>query len=155
MARDYADHLEQQKQKSTLQLLFRAARLLNECALERARGTAGLAALRNAHMSLMPHIDLEGTRLVDLADRVGITKQAVGQLVDDLEAFGVCGRIPDPSDGRAKLIRFTPKGRRQILKGLDLLIDLEKELAEELGPRTLSELNRTLGRVLRSELLKQ
>ncbi len=148
--KDYERELEQQKSASTLQLLFKAARLLNEHALAR---TESDVELRAAHTALVPHIDLEGTRLVELARRVGTSKQAVGQLVDDLEALGTCERVADPNDGRAKLIRFSAKGRRQLLDGLSLLRQIEAELARELGERRMQQLKRTLERILASELL--
>jgi hypothetical protein len=50
---------------------------------------AGRPRLRRSHTSLLPHIDLGGTRVTDLAERLGVSKQAASQLVDDLEAIGV------------------------------------------------------------------
>jgi DNA-binding MarR family transcriptional regulator len=149
----YRTELENQKSASTLQLLFKAARLLNEVALRRTRERTGVPELRTAYTSLLPHIDLEGTRLVELARRAGISKQAVGQLVDELEALGTCERVPDRSDGRAKLVRFSKRGRRQLLEGLALLRKLESELAAQIGRRRVEELRRTLTLILDSDLV--
>ena len=63
-------------------------------------------AIRPAHTALFPHIDLSGTRQTALARRMGVSKQAVGQLVSELEQMGALERVPDPSDGRARLVRF-------------------------------------------------
>src|SRR5256885_13963788 len=100
--------LAARKQASVGQLLFKAARLFNERAMARVQRRVPEARL--AHTALLPHIDLDGTRQTEIARRAGITKQAVGQLVDDLIALGLVEREPDPLDGRAHLVRFTDDG---------------------------------------------
>ena len=54
-------------------------------------------------------VDRAGTRLSDLAQRATITKQAMMQLVDDLQEMGCVRRVPDPQDARAKTVRLTAK----------------------------------------------
>lgn len=135
--------LERQKRASAGQLLLRAARLLNERAISRIQAE-GAAGVRLSHTALLPHIDFEGTRVVDLAARVGVTKQAVSKMVDELEALGLLERAPDPDDRRAKRVRFTEKGLRSMLYGLEVLRALEEELAGELGPARMDELRETL-----------
>ena len=129
--------------RSTFELLFRAARLVNERAIARIQ-RAGASNLRLAHTGLFPHITDAGIRQTELADKLGVTKQAIGPLVDDLERDGVVERIPDPADARAKLVRWTAKGRRALREGLGVLAQLEAELAEEVGPRKLAALADTL-----------
>lgn len=143
----YARKLAAAKRQSPLQLLFKASRLMNEVALART-AQRGKAPLRASHTQLLPHIALTGTRLSDLAERLGISKQATGQLVDDLEALGALERIADPSDGRAKLIRFTALGQEQLLDGLRLLGELERELEKDLGKPQLTALGRALERLI-------
>lgn len=133
--RAFRSELEREKRRTALEALFRLSRLLNETAIDRLRERTGSAGLRAAHTALLPHIDLEGTRLTVLAERVGVTKQAVAQLLDELESLGVIERVPDPGDGRAKLVRFSPKGRVGLLAGLELLRELEGELAAALGAK--------------------
>ena len=141
---DFRQQFEARKSEATLQILFKVARLTNEHALAKLYARQPGAAIRAAHTALLPHIDLDGTRISVLADRVGITKQAVGQLVDELERIGMCERVADPSDGRAKLVRFTNKGRRGLLEGLELLRSVEAEFSEVIGPRRMQQLHRTL-----------
>src|SRR5688572_1191774 len=129
----FASQLEAAKGASTLQLLFKAARLLDEQALARAARESGRPPLRRAHTSLLPHVDLGGTRITDLAQRLGVSKQAASQLVDDLEQLGVLAREPDPDDARARRVVFTPRGRAGLLEGLALLRELEAELTREIG----------------------
>src|SRR5437667_167757 len=73
--------LQSRKQASVGQLLFKAARLFNERAMARVQKKVPQAKL--VHTTLLPHIDLDGTRQTEIARRAGITKQAVGQLVDE------------------------------------------------------------------------
>ena len=129
--------------RSTFELLFRAARLVNERAVARMQ-QAGATRLRLAHTSLLPHITDAGVRQTELADKLGVTKQAIGPLIDDLEHEGIVERIADPSDARAKLVRWTAKGRRALRHGIGVLAELEAELATEVGARRLAELADTL-----------
>lgn len=144
-ARDEAfpRELERAKRESTLQVLFKVARLLDELALERA-AQGGAPRFRRSHTSLLPHIALTGTRITELADRVGISKQAVSQLVDDLEGVGVLARVPDPDDARARRVIFTERGRKALLEGLTTLQELEQELAAELGADRMQSLREAL-----------
>jgi DNA-binding MarR family transcriptional regulator len=141
--------LERRKRGSVFQQLFRLARLLDEAAVARV-GSTGAPRLRTSHTALLPHLDLEGTRLVDLAARVGVTKQAVGQLVDDLEAMGVVERIPDPEDGRARRVRFTRAGFQALLQGLGVLEGLEQELAGAIGRPAMERLRGGVEAALRA-----
>ena len=131
---------------ATLQLLFKASRLANERALAQAAAVAGPAGgrMRPAHTALLPHLDFEGIRLTELAARVGVTKQAVGQLVDDLAALGLVERLDDPTDKRAKRIRFSRRGYGVLMQGLGVLRELEAGLAAKLGTRRMRELHQTL-----------
>jgi DNA-binding transcriptional ArsR family regulator len=123
---------EARKRASTAQLLFRCARRLNERALERATGE-GLPA-KMSFTQLFPHIPLEepGVRITELASRLGISKQAVGQTVDELEALGVVARVADPSD------------RSGLEVGMGVLEGLEEEIGEELGKARMRALHDAL-----------
>lgn len=135
---------EEAKRASVAQLLFKCARLLNEQAIDKVRSQAKLPNFRMAHTHLFPHIDLTGTRLTDLAARLGVSKQAVGQLVTELEAMGTLERIPDPTDGRAKLICFSEKGKLGLFKGMHILSDMDQELAGKIGRRQMAQLHKAL-----------
>ena len=144
----YRARLEAAKRASLGHLLFRSARLLDELALAQVRAQSGIATLRPAHTKLLPHVDLAGTRLTDLAARLGVSKQAAGQLVQEMEQMGVLERVPHPDDGRARMVRFSARGRRGLLHGLGVLRELEGELAAELGAREVATLRRLLARLL-------
>jgi len=63
-----------------------------------------------ARSSVMPYIGPKGTRQADIVAKMGLSKQAVQQLILDLETSGILRREPDPNDGRGKIVRFTEKG---------------------------------------------
>src|SRR6478609_2720864 len=72
---------------------------------------AGYAEIRPTHGCVFRFIHGgKAMRLTELAGYAGMTKQSVGEIVDDLVALGYVERIPDPQDRRAKLIRLTSKG---------------------------------------------
>jgi DNA-binding MarR family transcriptional regulator len=133
------------KRQSVAQLLFKCARLVNERAIERVNRQVGPEpALRASHTALFPHLTSEGVRGADLAKKLGVTKQAVSQLVAELEYWGVVEQVDDPKDGRAKLVRFTPKGEQGLLQGMAVLRELELELGDKIGKRRMQELHTAL-----------
>src|ERR1700730_5719596 len=96
--------------------LFRGPAQAVQAHITRRLGQMGFGDLSEAHMAVFIHIDHErgsvtdGSRLSVLADRAQMTMQSMGYLVDNLEALGYVERTADPTDGRAKLIRLTPRG---------------------------------------------
>jgi len=142
------------KRGSIAQLLFKCGRIINEIAIERLRKRANQPDLRVAHTHLFPHIDLAGTRLTDLAAKLGLTKQAVGQLVSELVDMGFLEKRPDPSDGRAKLIHFSKQGKESMFNGLALLGELEDNLRTRVGRRKMGQLHQAL-LALEVELVKE
>lgn len=139
----FRSRLEAAKRESTLQVLFKVARLLDEAALARVAERGG-PTLRRSHMALFPHIALEGTRITDLADKLVISKQAVSKLVDDLEQHGVLARMPDPGDARARLVSFTRRGREGFFDGLAVLRELEQTVSGWLGEERFEQLRAAL-----------
>lgn len=144
----FRERLEQAKATSLGQALVKAARLFNERTLRRLRKDPRYAPVRARHLTIFPHLDLEGTRITTLAERMEMTKQGAGQLVRELEELGVVERLPDPSDGRAKLVCFTPRGREAMLDGIRVLRQTESALAEELGRAEMTRLSRSLVRIV-------
>jgi DNA-binding MarR family transcriptional regulator len=133
------------KRQSVAQLLFKCARLVNERAIERVnRGLSPAPALRASHTALFPHLTSRGVRGAELAKKLGITKQAVSQLITELEEWGMVEQVPDPEDGRAKLVRFTRKGEHGLVQGVKVLRDIEQELSEKIGKRRMQELHGAL-----------
>ncbi len=139
---------EARKQANFAQLLFKASRLLNEEALRRVREATGVHDIRAAHTALFPHIPFEGVRLTELARRVGVSKQAVQQLVDELAAMGALSRAADPVDGRAKRIVWTELGKAGLVHGLGVVAGVDADLEATLGPEAVASARHVLGVVI-------
>src|SRR5687767_11082270 len=72
---------------------------------------AGYDDLRVAHNAVAAYLPAEGMRLTQLAQAAGISKQAMAELVSDLVAKGYAKQVPDPTDGRAKIIIWDERGK--------------------------------------------
>jgi DNA-binding MarR family transcriptional regulator len=113
----------------------------------RARATLrerGHTGLQPSHQVIFASIGVEGARLTELAARAGMTKQAMGQLVDDLERLGYVERIPDPADGRAKIVRLTEAGRAFLEDAAEVVAGIWRHYAGLLGERELARLQSAL-----------
>jgi DNA-binding MarR family transcriptional regulator len=86
-----------------------------------------------AHIHITRHVALEGSRLTDLAQRAGMSKQAMGDLVDQCEAWGLVMRATDPRDARARVVRFTPAGVAWLQAFRDAVAQAEAEFRAEVG----------------------
>ena len=127
-----------QPEDNTAALLGQAWTVLGHRILEGVQAAGH--PIRMAHSIVFVHIELDGIRLTELAARASMTPQAMGELVDDLQRLGYVERVPDPSDGRAKLIVLTDHGLDTLQAGLDTISTIEANLADLLGPRRLKEL---------------
>jgi len=86
-----------------------------------------------AHVHITRHLSLQGSRLSELADRANMTKQAMGDLVTQCEAWGLVQREADPHDARARRIVFTEAGLAW-LKAFEMAVaQAEREFREEVG----------------------
>ena len=100
---------------------------------------AGHPDIREGYGCVFGFIDMEhGSRLTELAEGSGFTKQAVGEAVTDLERLGYLERLPDPTDGRAKIIKLTDFGVDAVVKGRRLFAEIEAEWADQLGAELLA-----------------
>lgn len=140
--------LEADKRRTTFQVLLKVARLVNERSLARVNAEAGRAVLRPALANLFPHIALEGTRVTELAAKLGVTKQAVSKLVGELVEQGVVELLPDPADARARLVRFTAHGVTAIHHGMSVFREVERELATVVGEDLMERLGDDLRALL-------
>jgi DNA-binding MarR family transcriptional regulator len=86
---------------------------------------AGFADLRIPHMSVLQFPGPDGVRPGTLAERAGMSKQAMNQLLRSLEGLGYVTRSDAPEEGRARVIRFTKRGRAAYSKIHDILRDIE------------------------------
>ena len=100
--------------------------------------------LRPAHARLMVFLGWEGSRITDIARAQDVSKNAVGQLVTELEELGYVERVPDPADGRAKIVRYTDAGVALIGDAAAIAERLNAEIANIIGTQRLGELRSML-----------
>lgn len=94
---------------------------------------AARAQVSAAHIHITRHLSLQGSRLSDLAISAGITKQAMGDLVTQCEAWGLVQRTPDPQDARARRIVFTETGLIWLRAFERAVAQAEAEFRQEVG----------------------
>jgi DNA-binding MarR family transcriptional regulator len=92
----------------------------------------------------MVFLGWDGSRITDIAKAQDVSKNAVGQLVSELEELGYVERVPDPLDGRAKIVRYTEMGVQLIGDAAVIGEGLNAEIAQIIGPRRLRELRSIL-----------
>jgi DNA-binding MarR family transcriptional regulator len=100
--------------------------------------------VRPTHGCVFRFLRDDGMRLTELASLAGLTKQSVGEIVDDLAKLGYLERYPDPTDKRAKLLRLTAKGKKAQSIGFGLFDQLEDEWAEAFGADRIAALRSLL-----------
>lgn len=104
----------------------------------------GFGDLRFGHQAVFINIEDEGSTLTELAARAKISKQAMHELVNDLEARGYLERVPSPKDGRSKLIRTTDKGERSVEAAWEAIADIEQQWQAILGAANYKALRKAL-----------
>lgn len=139
---------EDLRDKTLTQRLIKTARIYNDLSIALIRKTYNVPELRASHTTLLPHIDFEGTRQTVIAKRMGISKQAVGQLIEEMIDMGSLKLEPDPKDGRAKLVKFNLEGALNPFVALDVADKMEKKIERKLGKKDLEQLKRLLQKTL-------
>jgi DNA-binding MarR family transcriptional regulator len=88
---------------------------------------------------LLSNLDAAGSHIGTLARRAGVTRQAAGQLLRQIESCGYVDCLDSPNDTRATLVAFTARGRALLANVLDIVADLDREYAEALGTAAFDE----------------
>ena len=91
---------------------------MNVTSFERVR-ERGHTGLRPAHSSVLVNLERSGGRITEIARLEGVSKNAISQLAAELVDLGYIERTPDPTDGRAKILRYTKRGSQAIGKEID------------------------------------
>src|SRR3954452_15237104 len=113
---------------------------------------AGFGDLRPGHGCVFGTITPEGDRLTVLAERANLTKQAVGEVVSELEKAGYVERVPDPHDGRAKIIRLTKRGEAAWKLGWSILDEIRGRWEARYGKDRVATMVDLLGEIIGDEL---
>jgi len=106
------------------------------------------------HMAVLQYPGPDGVRPGVLAERAGMSKQAMNQLLRSLERLGYVVRSDAPDEGRARIIRFSKRGRAAYSRISDILRDIEREWSAELGTHRFSQLKELLFRIWESPLTR-
>src|SRR5437867_10090241 len=112
----------------------------------------GYPDVRPGHAALFMNIDRRtGTRLTELARRAHVTTQGMMLLVDELEEAGYVRRVPDPEDGRAKLVRLTARGRNYVAEARRAMAAVESRARRQLGWRRFAAFRAALEELVGEE----
>lgn len=112
--------------------------------LKHAFAAAGLDGIRPAQAVALVPLATGGLHASDLAERLGVSRQAVAQAVTALERHGYVIRGPNPDDARTRIIELTPRGRQSLRVMRSTALELEASWEQKLGHRRLGELRATL-----------
>ena len=108
----------------------------------------GHAQVRPGHLPVITNLDPEGTRISDLANRSGMTRQMMGRLVRELAGLGYLATRPDPADQRAVVVTMTDRGTALGTDAAAVIAELEEEYARLLGDPDLSGLRAALAGII-------
>ena len=120
----------------------------------RGLNAAGFEELRVPHMAVLQFPGPDGVRPGTLAERAGMSKQAMNQLLRSLEHLGYTVRSDAPNEGRARIVHLTKRGHAAYSKIDEILRQIEREWNAELGPKSFSQLKQLLCRVWESPLAR-
>jgi DNA-binding MarR family transcriptional regulator len=118
-----------------------------EARLFAALAAAGFDDMTPAQARIAARIGPRGTRLTDLADQALVTKQTAGHLVDQLERAAYVRRVPDPTDGRARLVQMAERGQELVALARKVEEEVEAEWTAHLGEEVASQLRAALERL--------
>jgi DNA-binding MarR family transcriptional regulator len=114
---------------------------------------AGFDDFRLPYIAVFQYPTPDGCRPSELAARAGMSKQAMHRLLESLEALGYITRSAAEEDGRARVVRFTDRGRAVWDRIYAILVEVEKEWRAGLGDEKFEQLKALLYDVWASHLI--
>lgn len=114
---------------------------------------AGFDDIALPHIAVFQFPGPDGARPGTLAERAGMSKQAMNQLLRSLEGLGYVTRCSAPDEGRARIVRFTKRGHAAYAKIYEVLLEIELEWRAELGASCFDEFKKILSRIWDSPLV--
>jgi DNA-binding MarR family transcriptional regulator len=111
----------------------------------------GFGDIRPTHGCVFRFIREEPLRLTELATLAGMTKQSIGEVIDNLVELGYVKRVPDPQDRRAKLLCLTERGEEAQKIGLGLFRKVEQRWAKRYGRERFAQLRQLLEEIAIAE----
>ena len=104
----------------------------------------GYPDVRPAHLPVLQNLNSQSLRLTALAELCSVTKQTMSYLVDDLVKLGYVESAKDISDGRAKNITLSSKGKRLEQHRAEILQGIDAEWTRALGAKEMKRLAKLL-----------
>ena len=141
------DVVRAQRAQVVGRLASRFARAFQERAVARIH-ERGYEDYRLGDNPALMHLDMAGSRISDIAAGAGVTKQAISQTVYGLQERGVVTKVQDPDDGRAQRVALTSYGRQMMTDSLEVVFELDREMANALPRGRLALLKRDLQTLL-------
>lgn len=114
----------------------------------------GFDDVRPAHGFTFSLLSGEGATTADVAEHLGVTKQAASQLVEHLVTHDYVTRRPDPRDARARLLVLTPRGRACTRAAEHAAADVVRRWEAELSPHAFATMAKSLVRLAPSGRLR-
>ncbi|OUR61169.1 hypothetical protein A9Q74_10285 [Colwellia sp. 39_35_sub15_T18] len=146
------DNLINMREKNIGRLFQRASRSYSERALALLH-EKGFSDIALFHTVLIANLDADGDQITSIAEKAGITKQAMGQIVNDLENKGYVKKTKSLRDKRAYLIEFTEHGKDALRAAYEVKIIIEKEYMALLGIDNVKHLRALLETLIRPQEL--
>ena len=135
------------REQVLLRLLLRITRAMTVETVTRMKAR-GVVGMQPGYPRLLGNLDTGGTRLSALARRMGVSRQAVAQLVTEIEKAGFVTRAPDPDDGRGVVISFTPMGRETLEMAVEVMTAIERDYAAIISQSGMNDLKGMLKAIL-------
>ncbi len=138
-----ADFKRDWRRLNTGRLLYEGYELYNATLLK-ILNPAGFPGVRNTHFNLLRQLDAEGTRMSDLAKRANLTKPAITGLVRACLELDLVTVEQSSDDGRARMVRFSPRGLQLMRQIRRIQITIERDLADRLGEEAYAQFRSAL-----------
>jgi DNA-binding MarR family transcriptional regulator len=128
-------------------IVEKTARVMREDMITDARAR-GYEWAQQAHNAVFSTLPAEGARAADMAERAGITRQSMGEVIRDLAERGIVEMVPDPTDGRAKIVRYTEAGIIAAQGGFNHILELDQLFRKTFGDEDYETARRVLAGVM-------
>lgn len=147
MNKKHFPNTDTQRATNLRQRILKASRTINTAIVEGLH-QRGYKELRSTHTALLSNLDIEGSNLTNIAQRAGMTKQAMGRLADELIKFNYIVRIKDDTDKRALKLMFTPEGLNLMKQSFIVISKIEQRCSTRIGEEQFNMLLNSLEKIV-------
>lgn len=130
--------LRERRRRVMGRLFLRLARSFESRAVTRIH-ELGYTNYRSGDNTVLVHLEMSGNRASELAQRAGVSKQAMSKQIADLEKRGIVTRTKDPRDARAQIVVLTPDGEQMMRDAFEVVFELDEEFGALIGPERMED----------------